>query len=274
MHLSMAPISSTASGYCCSKATFRLRPSILLFGDSITQFGFGSPPDTTHGWASLLSAAYTRRADVLNRGFSGYNTRHALDLVPRIFGPKVENDDDDDALGKRNDKELLFCTVFFGANDAALPGEGQHVPLDEYAKNIDQLVVQIRERSSAQLPIVLMTPPPVDEVKLTEWKGSANRENMNTRQYGLKLQKIAEKHDRVSVVDCWGLLKGDTDQRGDYVCDGLHLNELGNQKVFEGLMDTIHSTFPDLAPMSDEDGEGRYGRSGIPLEEKLWRELI
>ena len=270
----MAPISGSTSGHYCSKASFRLRPSLLLFGDSITQYGFGCPPDTTHGWASQMSAAYTRRADVLNRGFAGYNTRHALDLVPRIFGPKVENDDDNELLLAKSDKELLFCTVFFGANDAALPGEEQHVPLDEYAKNIDQLVVAIRERSSKQLPIFLMTPPPVDEVKLTAWKGSANRENSNTRQYGLKMQEMAQQHDRVAVVDCWELLKGDTDQRGEYLCDGLHLNELGNQKVFEGLMDAIQSTIPDLAPMSNEDGEGRYGRSGIPLEEKLWRELI
>ena len=269
----MAPVSSCPSGYCCSKASFRLRPSILLFGDSITQFGFGCPPDTTHGWASRLSAAYTRRADVLNRGFSGYNTRHALDLVPRVFGPKVKNDVVPAVEGGDN-KDLLFCTIFFGANDAALPGEGQHVPLDEYEKNIDQLVVQIRERSSQRLPILLMTPPPVDEVKLTAWKGSSNRENLNTRQYGMKIHDIAGKLNDVSVVDCWELLQGETDQRGEYVCDGLHLNEQGNQKVFDGLMKVIQTDFPDLAPMSDEDGEGRYGKSGIPMEEKLWRELI
>jgi len=253
-----------------SKASFRLRPSILLFGDSITQFGFGNPPDTAYGWASQLSAAYTRRADVLNRGFSGYNTRHALELLPRLFRDDSKKDD------------LLFATIFFGANDAALPGEGQHVPIDEYEANLEQLVVQIRERccssdnssSTPPLPIVLLTPPPVDEVKLTAWKGSSNRDNQNTRQYGLKVQQVADRHDQVSVVDCWKLLQGDSDRRGDHVCDGLHLNTSGNQRVFDGLMSVIQTDFPHLAPMSDDDGEGRYGKSGIPVEEKLWRELV
>ncbi len=80
------------------------RPAIILFGDSITQQGFSS------GWVSLLSNAYTRRADVFNRGFSGYNTRHAVDLLPTVFG-------------KEMNPNTLFVTVFFGANDASLPGE-------------------------------------------------------------------------------------------------------------------------------------------------------
>ena len=236
----MAPIVS-------SKASFRVRPSILLFGDSITQFGFGCPPDTSYGWASQLSMAYTRRADVLNRGFSGYNTRHALELFPRIFGEK--NDE------KTND--LLFCTVFFGANDAALPGEGQYVPIDEYASNLDALVTRIRQQSSAfnsnkPLPILLMTPPPIDEVKLTAWKGSSNRENTNTRQYGLKAMEVAKKHDRVSVVDCWTLLEGSNEQRGQHLCDGLHLNASGNQRVLDGVMQVIQADYPELAPMVSE----------------------
>lgn len=109
--------------------SLRIRPAIVLFGDSITQQGFGW--EGASGWVSLLSSAYSRRADVLNRGFSGYNTRHALDILPRIFGePSQEG--------------VLFCTVFFGANDAALPGERQHVPLDEYGENLGKIVTSIR----------------------------------------------------------------------------------------------------------------------------------
>ena len=49
------------------------RPQIILFGDSITQHGWGS-----HGWATELSTTYVRKADVYNRGFSGYNSAVAL----------------------------------------------------------------------------------------------------------------------------------------------------------------------------------------------------
>ena len=62
----------------------RIRPAIVLFGDSITQQGFGWT-GAAAGWASLLARDYSRRADVLNRGFSGYSTRMALDLLPGIF---------------------------------------------------------------------------------------------------------------------------------------------------------------------------------------------
>ena len=78
--------------------------------------------------------AYTRRADVLNRGFSGYNTRHALEMIPRVFRT-IQQDEQD---------RVLFCTVFLGANDSALKGERQHVPIDEFEQNIEKIVKDIR----------------------------------------------------------------------------------------------------------------------------------
>lgn len=88
---------------------------------------------------SLLSNAYARRADVLNRGYSGYNTRHALGVLPSVFGPDCGPDDESDGV--------LMVTVFFGANDASLPGDRehcQHVPIDEYEENMRKIVKSIR----------------------------------------------------------------------------------------------------------------------------------
>lgn len=55
----------------CAPARSRAgsRPQIILFGDSITEHASGR-----FGWAAELTVAYTRRADVINRGFSGYNS--------------------------------------------------------------------------------------------------------------------------------------------------------------------------------------------------------
>lgn len=112
----------------------RIRPVILLFGDSLTQLGFseGGQP----GWAALVASAYTRRADVLNRGFSGYNTRHALDVLPRVIGK--------DQSSSHVPTDVLFATVWLGANDAALPGEPQHVPIEEYKENLSKIVKAIK----------------------------------------------------------------------------------------------------------------------------------
>lgn len=113
--------------------SLRVRPVILLFGDSLTQLGFGENGGV--GWASLVASAYIRRADVLNRGFSGYNTRHSLDVLERVLGGTAP---------QTTEQSVLFGTVFLGANDAALPGEPQHVPIDEYAENLAKIVTTMR----------------------------------------------------------------------------------------------------------------------------------
>ena len=41
-------------------------PHVLLFGDSLTAFGFKE-----NGWIAAVSRAYRGRADVLSRGYSG-----------------------------------------------------------------------------------------------------------------------------------------------------------------------------------------------------------
>ncbi len=57
-----------------------LRPLFVLFGDSITQRGFAPG-----GWAARLADKYSRRADVVNRGYSGYNSALATHLLPHVF---------------------------------------------------------------------------------------------------------------------------------------------------------------------------------------------
>ena len=308
----------------------RMRPAIVLFGDSITQQGFGWDGGT--GWVSLLSSAYSRRADVLNRGYSGYNTRHGVDLLSRVFGPqqfpipesidrnsKRMNDDGN------NQKDVLFVTIFFGANDAALQGELQHVPLDEYGDNLSKMISYIRgnslpaERSNEvdhsgetdcaaasgtegmdgsdgisctddhseissksnndEIPIILLTPPPVDIDAWYKERGEPKNENRNdrannnAREYGQRAKDVASNYSQCSVVDVFDLLGGNgpVEDYAQHLRDGLHLSSSGNKLVYEGLMDTLQSKYPHLLPMMD--GNGRYGTTGMPLEEKLWREL-
>merc|ERR1740139_1438883 len=95
----------------------KTRPSVVLFGDSITEQGFGSIDGSDIiGWGSLLSSVYSRRADVFNRGFSGYNSRHGLDVLPKLL-PEITTSS---SLSKDDGHNTLFWTIFFGANDATL----------------------------------------------------------------------------------------------------------------------------------------------------------
>ena len=56
------------------------RGAIVLFGDSITEQSFRQG-----GWGSALANYWMRRADVLCRGYGGYNTRWALEAMPHVF---------------------------------------------------------------------------------------------------------------------------------------------------------------------------------------------
>ncbi|PPS05135.1 hypothetical protein GOBAR_AA15552 [Gossypium barbadense] len=106
-----------------------MRPNILLFGDSITQESFRSG-----GWGASLADAYSRKADVVLRGYGGYNTRWALFLLHHLF-----------PLGLT--KPPVATTIFFGANDAALAGgtsERQHVPVEEYKENLRKIVRHLK----------------------------------------------------------------------------------------------------------------------------------
>lgn len=235
-----------------SAASLKFRPAIVLYGDSITQQGFGLNGQV--GWASLLANAYIRRADILNRGFSGYNTRHCLELVPRVFG-----------VG-----ELLFCTVLLGANDAALPGERQHVPIDEYGQNLRKIVSSIRKASKKpDLPIILMTPPPFDAPAWDQNKPlpeSGSRSNEVARDYGERVKKVGAELN-CPVLDVFEAMGGSGNEYGQFLSDGLHLNGSGNTKLYEGLMELIQRELPQLAPLDEE------GTTGIPMEEKPWTEL-
>ncbi|KAH9608060.1 hypothetical protein KSS87_002113, partial [Heliosperma pusillum] len=98
------------------------RPKIYLFGDSITEGCFNDD-----GWGASLANHFARTADIVVRGYSGYNTRWAVKVLDKVFP------------AKDNETAPVAVTVFFGANDACLHDRYacfQHVPLDEYKNNL------------------------------------------------------------------------------------------------------------------------------------------
>ena len=121
-------------------------PRIILFGDSITQGSF----DSVSPWGSLLANRYQRRADAVNRGFSGYNSRWALHILPSVF--------------PASDDIPPLVTIFFGANDASLATEDskrQHVPVEEYRENLSTAApprTHHEARSPALLPLSVSGP--------------------------------------------------------------------------------------------------------------------
>jgi lysophospholipase L1-like esterase len=199
------------------------RPVVLLLGDSLTERGF----DPDGGWAAALAHALTRRADVANRGLSGWNSRWALKAARRLCRgalglplPSAKGQvaaavapgtcaadlgveglsSASSAAAAPPPKELLFATVWFGANDAALPDRGgklQHVPVDEYARNLEAIareaIAAAAEANAAAaasaaaanatssptprpVRLLVLTPPPVGDVARTSYQRQRMRE--------------------------------------------------------------------------------------------------
>jgi lysophospholipase L1-like esterase len=103
------------------------RKKVLFFGDSITQHGF----NPSEGWISSLAYWWSRRVDILNRGFSGYNTKWGLSMIDKVV------------IAEQPD--LVF--VFFGANDAVDVQVTQHVPLEMFKQNMRQIIDKIQKVS-------------------------------------------------------------------------------------------------------------------------------
>ncbi|ETW02966.1 hypothetical protein H310_05407 [Aphanomyces invadans] len=203
--------------------TFAGAPLIVTLGDSITQNG--ANPEIL-GYQVLLTNDYVRKADVVNRGLSGWTTRGWLSKVPLL-------------IEEWRRKPPCLITVFLGANDAALinsPDHQQHVPVDEYVANLTHMVTLIR----AGFPlckILFLTPPVVDDAR---WP---SRANLETKKYAAACVHLAASLD-VPVVDFWTALQG----RTDLLADGLHFNRQGNVVAHQMIVDAIAEHFPHLTP--------------------------
>ena len=209
--------------------------NLILFGDSITQMSFSES-----GFGAYLSNIYARRLDVLNRGFSGYNTRWAKTYLTQIFP---------------QNSQAKLVVVFFGANDASLVEHNprQHVPVEEFGQNLIDICNHITSVCGPTTNILIVTPPPVYEKKRLIWQkerfkdqatGILERTNKGAGLYAAKCIEIS-KLSNYPVLDLWTLMQ----QQNDWptlLSDGLHLTPKGNQFVGKAIGAVIRRAFPKL----------------------------
>ncbi|EQC38191.1 hypothetical protein SDRG_04620 [Saprolegnia diclina VS20] len=209
---------------------------ILLLGDSITQQA--SDP-AIGGFQTLLEADYIRRADIINRGLSGYNTRWFLDYLPQIVAEL------------QNQRAPSLITLFLGANDADLPSGIQHVPLAQYEANTKTIVTALRA-AFPDAAFILLTPPPIGDNELY------GRNNATAGKYAAACVRAAAALG-VVAIDLWTTMQS---ERESYLSDGLHLNAKGNRFVYAALTATIAAQLPALQP------------TAIPLFYPEWTALV
>lgn len=208
-------------------------PAFFLFGDSLTEFAVTvSDPTAAPGWAALLREAYVDAAEVFVRGHSGYNTRWAIHILPRELRCLL-----------RAGAAVKVATVFFGANDACVPGTDQHIPLDEYEKNLETMVCFIRSLSIIPL---LVTPPPIVS---SSPAAPVHRTPEITFQYARACNAVA-KRITCAVLD---LHTGFSDRAGPdgvdrFFVDGLHFSSAGNGLVYQLFIEKLSQIVPNLVP--------------------------
>lgn len=219
----------------------------LLFGDSITEFAYDSYPAKTEGesvqfgFGSALQNIYTRRLDVIQRGFAGYNSRWAKKILPKI----LENEN-------TVNSKVAIGTIFFGTNDAALGGP-QKVPLDEYIANTEYFLDLFHQYD---IKPILIAPAKHDQSKWNPLRqedvaNGITRTNENNLVYNRALKQLAQKH-KVAFVDTYKLFEEYNGNWQDLLWDGVHYSGEAYKLLFNEVLAQIRDHYPELAPESLE----------------------
>jgi len=240
------------------------RPLVVLLGDSITEYG-----TKIEGLHSLLLNWLSVRADILNRGCSGWNTEIMLRALKQDFDKAFSSD--------FNGRQVLIV-ICLGANDACSKDSPtkQHVPQEMYRENIIQLVDLLRNRfaTANQLDILLSTPPPVhDDFYVEIWKDSS-RSNAVASQYAERVRDVVNHFSvsNVSLVDLWKKAPQDNEPcllsevksvwPREFFTDGLHLSGQGYSNMFQHIKCAIKKNVSQL------DGDS------MAFSHTYWRDAV
>jgi len=234
----------------------------VLFGDSITQQSFS--PHLSYSFGSALADVYVRKLDIVNRGLSGYNSTQALRALPLCI-PDADN------------VKIRFLTIFFGANDARLPGTpggpDQSVPVEEYRQNIQRMVRHPAVLAHENIRIILITPPPIDERKSQKADQEKyrslgvmmRRSAQNTAAYAQAIRELGQELEipvldiHKSILARCGYSHSSTPMGGsaevppnvslqEFLVDGLHFSGEAYRLLFGELMGLIEKEWPDQIP--------------------------
>ena len=207
----------------------------LLFGDSITEYAF-DPEHFTVG--SALTNAYTRKLDIIQRGYAGYNSRWAIRILEKII--------------EQHGNDIVIGTIFFGSNDSVEKGP-QRVPLPEFVNNIKKMIGMMKQ---ANIKPIIVGPGLIDRdvwdvLKSEEIEKGWIRTNQFFKEYVDALIDLT-KDENVPFVNLQQSFLETSEANNEkwqkYLIDGLHFSGDGYRIFFERLMEMIELYYPEYSP--------------------------
>ncbi|ROT38787.1 GDSL Lipase/Acylhydrolase family protein [Sodiomyces alkalinus F11] len=254
----------------------KLYPQIVLLGDSLIQHA----TDIMEGFSfqAALQAHVARRLDVINRGFSGYNTENVITFLDDLFQPPSETV-----------PKIDYLLILLGANDAVrpFPELTQHVPQEKYKTNLRTIISHPAIRAHGP-EILLVTPPPVDEIRCKQsdlakgWPDVSRFAGLSAA-YSRIARDVAAETPGVVSVDLYTALVdyavartpghdaegprlgtfelGESGKLGELLPDGVHLSGEAYKVFFEAVVPHVHPEWASEEP----------DRSGYLFPD--WREL-
>ncbi|KAF3449545.1 hypothetical protein FNV43_RR10274 [Rhamnella rubrinervis] len=205
------------------------RPQFVLFGSSIVQFSFDSG-----GWGATLAYLYGRQADIVLRGYGGWNSRRGLEIAEQVFSK-------DAAV------QPSLVIVYFGGNDSVDPhpsGLGPHVPLNEFVENMRKIATHLMSLSE-KTRLIFLTPPPFNEEqyrRVQEFLGNNNRvsgrSNEACRVYSEACVKLCQEMG-IKVIDLWTEIQKKNDWQTTCFIDGVHFSSEGSKIVAKEILKVL-----------------------------------
>lgn len=202
------------------------RPLFVLFGSSIVQYSFANG-----GWGATLADIYSRKADILVRGYASWNSRRALQVMDKVF-PKDAS------------QQPSLIIVYFGGNDSMgshTSGLGAHVPLSEYIGNMRRIATYLRDLSESTRLIFLSCPPVNEDMLNTDSRSIFSplvRTNEACRHYSEACIQVCKEMD-LEVVDLWSAIQTRPDWRTSCFTDGIHFSAEGSNIVVDEILKVL-----------------------------------
>lgn len=224
----------------------------LLFGDSITEYSFNTLPEPNKGHQFALGAAlssiYSRKLAIIHRGFSGYNSRWAIKILPKIL---------------EHENNIAIATIYFGSNDATAAGPA-HVPEHEYEDNLHKLVRMMKAQSIKPILVgpALYDPAKFEPTHQKEIQQGQIRSNELLGKYSTIAENVASK-EHIPFVNLHAAFKNKgSDNWREMLSDGLHYNGWGYEVFYQELLRAINESYPQYSPENME------------VKLPLWREVL